>query len=69
MRRSANDHLFLSEVVPELLSANESGSSDFNWDAFDEMSRRRPFGDPDYIAQTWSVVLSYLLADYRYLYF
>ena len=65
----ANDHLFLSEVVPELLSANESGGSDFNWDAFDELQHSRPFGDPDYIAQTWSVVLSYLLADYRYLYF
>ena len=66
----SNDHLFLPEVAPELLAANESGESDFNWDAFVEMSRdKRRFGDPRYIARTWAVVLSYLMADYRYLYF
>ena len=63
------DHLFLSEVAPELLTADESGRSDFNWDALGEMQRIRPFGDPQHIARTWAVVLSYLMADYRYLYF
>ncbi len=67
--RVAADHLFLSEVAPELLTTDESGGSDFNWDAFFEMERIRPFGDPQYIARTWAVVLSYLMADYRYLYF
>ena len=65
----AADHLFLSEVVPELLSVNERGGSGFNWDAFGEMQEIRRFGDPQYIARTWAVVLSYLMADYRYLYF
>ena len=66
----SNDHLFLSEVAPELVAVKESGSSDFNWDAFHEMSSdEHRFGDPQHIGRTWAVVLSYLMADYRYLYF
>ena len=64
-----NDHLFLSEVADELLLIDDQGNSKFNWDAFGEIHDSRPLGDPDSIARTWAVVLSYLLADYRYLYF
>ena len=68
--RVGSDNLFLSEVAPELLSTNESGSSQFNWDALHEMSSDdHRFGDPHQIARTWAVVLSFLMADYRYLYF
>lgn len=63
----AGDHLFFSQVADELLTFDDRGSTVFNWDAFGEMSRH--FGDPDHIARTWAVVLSYLLADYRYLHF
>ena len=64
------DDLFLPEVAPELLEVSESGGSRFDRDALNEMLRdRRRFGDPHEIGRTWTVVLSYLMADYRYLYF
>ena len=65
-----SDVLFLTEVAPELRTVSESGALELNWDAFVEMTRdKRRFGDPQYIGRTWAVVLSYLMADYRYLYF
>lgn len=46
-------------------NGNELG---WDWDAIAEYFRELDLSDPDSVAWTWTVVLAYLLMDYRYLY-
>ena len=65
-----SDHFFMTEVLgEEFIRFDDRGNTEFNWDAFNEIQRSGSYEDPNYILRTWAVVLTYLLADYRYLYF
>ncbi len=41
---------------------------EYDWDHVNEFMDGIDWGDHDYTAQTWMVVLAYLMMDYRYLY-
>ena len=41
---------------------------DFDWDRIEDFLDGIDFSDPSYVAQTWVVVLTAMLMDYRYLY-
>ena len=41
---------------------------DFDWDHVNEFMDGIDWSDRQYTAQTWMVVLAYLMMDYRYLY-
>ena len=49
---------------------NESGGVwyELDWDRIDDFMEDVDLSDPQAVAQTWVVVLAYLLMDYRYLY-
>ena len=65
-----NDDFFFDGFLDGVTTIDDEGSSRMNWDRISELlwrSNRIPTEDPHHVARTWVVVLSYLLADYRYL--
>ena len=47
---------------------NELGWAGWDWDRIDEFFDNIDWSDPQAVAKTWTVVLAYLMMDYRYLY-
>ena len=41
---------------------------DWDWDRIDAYFEGVNWSDPQGVARTWTVVLAYLMMDYRYLY-
>ena len=66
------DHLFFEGILDDAVVAYEHDDG-WQWYNFD-YDRLGPFlngvdwSDPHHVAQAWTVVLAYLLGDYRYLY-
>ena len=56
------DDLYLEGINDALIPLSQKR------DAFDEFMDGRDFSDPHHTVRTWTVVLAYLLMDYRYLY-
>ena len=64
----ASDHFFFDGFLDGITTIEE-GYSRINWDRLHSSFRDQDrYADHHQIAQTWVVVLSYLLTDYRYLY-
>ena len=53
-------------VEPEFVDGNWSYG--YDWGRVDDFMDGIDWSDPHYVAQTWMVVLAYLMMDYRYLY-
>ena len=66
------DHLFFEGILDNALVAyeNEHGwrFHGFDWDRIGAFLNGIDWSDPHRTAQAWTVVLAYLLGDYRYLY-
>ena len=56
------DHLWRQELDE---NGNELG---WDWDAINTFFHSVDWSDPQAVARTWTVVLAYLMMDYRYLY-
>ena len=66
---SSDDHLYYEGLVPDAILYNQNGGTRLDNALIGEFIRRIPTDDPKHVIRTWVVVLSYLLTDYRYLYF
>lgn len=62
-----NDLYYYEGVLDDYLAVNEWGDLWYDWDTLDAYWQAIDMSDPDYLAQTWTVVLAYILMDYRYL--
>ena len=67
------DDIFYFEGIADdaiMRRENESGDVwyEFDWDHVHDLLDGYDLTDPHAVAQTWVVVLAYLLMDYRYLY-
>ena len=66
------DHFFYEGILDDTLveRVNDDGWRwhEFDWDRVDAFLDGIDFSDSNHSAQTWVVVLAYLLMDYRYLY-
>ena len=67
-----NDKLFLEGIFDDALVENENEDGwtwyDYDWDRVQPFIDSLDWSDPHHAARAWVVVLTYLLADYRYLY-
>jgi len=66
------DHFFFDGILDDVLEEREDEYGwrwyDIDWDHVNEFLDGVDFADSSHSAQTWVVVLAYLLMDYRYLY-
>ena len=67
-----SDQFYLEGIVDNAFLYRdywESGeNNDWDWDRINPFFERHDWSDPDAVARTWTVVLAYLMMDYRYLY-
>ena len=66
-----NDHRLFDGILDDVIveKRNEYGTYlSYDWDRVHALFDEVDFSDPYHAAQTWVVVLAYLLTDYRYLY-
>ena len=67
-----DDQLYFEGIADDVLQVytDENGDSDyhFNHDRAGEVLDKAGFNRPDPVVQTWGVVLTYFLTDYRYLF-
>ena len=67
-----NDIFYFEEILGDVIVRRESESGyvwyEHDWDRIDDFWDEVDLSDPRAVAQTWVVVLAYLLMDYRYLY-
>ena len=67
-----NDISYFERILDDAVVRRENESGDvwyeFDWDRIRDFMDGVDFSDPQAGAQTWVVVLAYLLMDYRYLY-
>ena len=64
----ATDQRFLDGIVPEAFGAvGPDGNPSWRWDRVNAHFETVDWSDPHGVARTWTVVLAYLLMDYRYL--
>ena len=67
----ASDHHFLDGIADDLWrqELDENGNElGWDWDGIGDFFGEIDWGDPHAVARTWTVVLAYLMMDYRYLY-
>ena len=67
------DHSFFEGILDGALKENEDSETGWRWYNWDwgrlgEFFESKDWSDHYYTAQAWTVVLAYLLGDYRYLY-
>ena len=65
----SGDHLYFKGLVDEPLTYSEYGNSQVQFGAVKDFDQGIEKPDPEHAVRTWVVLLSYLLTDYRYLYF
>ena len=67
-----NDISYFDGILDDVVVRRENEFGDvwyeFDWDRVDDFLNDAGLADPQAAAQTWVVVLAYLLMDYRYLY-
>ena len=67
-----DDHFFFEGILDDAVVEYEGDDGwrwyGFDWDHVGDFLNSLDFSDPHGAAQTWAVVLAYLLTDYRYLY-
>ena len=66
---SSDDHLYYEGLLPDAILYNQNGGSRLDGPLIMEFNRQIARDDPKHAVRTWVVVLSYMLTDYRYLYF
>ena len=65
----ATDQRFLDGIVDGAFGPiGDEGTHGWDWDRIDRHFDSIDWSDPHGVAQTWTVVLAYLLMDFRYLY-
>ena len=65
----ATDQRFLDGIVDGAFGPmGDDGTHGWDWDRIDRHFDGIDWSDPHGVARTWTVVLAYLLMDYRYLY-
>ena len=67
------DHSFFEGILDGALKENEDSETgwrwyNWDWDRLGEFFESKDWSDHYHTAQAWTVVLAYLLGDYRYLY-
>ena len=67
------DHSFFEGILDGAVKEYENSEDGwrwhgYDWDRLDELMQNKDWSDHYYTAQAWTVVLAYLLMDYRYLY-
>ena len=71
-RCGLNDIFYFEGILDDAIARRENESGDvwydFDWDRINDFMDGVDQADPQAVAQTWVVVLAYLLMDYRYLY-
>ena len=65
----SGDHLYFEGILEDVLQFNPGGSSQLKFDVIRPFSRSINRDDPHHTVRTWVVTLTYLMTDYRYLYF
>jgi len=68
-----SDQFFLEGVVDDAFVFRDDSDSgvgyfDWDWQRINPYFEKVDWSDPHAVAQTWTVVLAYLMMDYRYLY-
>lgn len=66
---TAGDHFFYEGLAEDLLFFGGNGGSRLNSGRIREFGQDVDHSDPHHVVRTWVVMLTYLLTDYRYLYF
>ena len=71
-RCGLNDIFYFDGILDDVIVRRENESGyvwhQFDWDRVNDFLNGFDLTDPQAVAQTWVVVLAYLLMDYRYLY-
>ncbi len=71
-RAWASDHYYLDGIVDDAFVYRDDWDwgegYDWDWERIDEYFADIDFSDTQAVARTWTVVLAYLMMDYRYLY-
>ena len=63
-----SDRLFFEGVADDVLRHDGNSYPEFNWERVDEILEESNFHRSDPVLDTWTVVLAYILTDYRYLF-
>ena len=66
---AVDDKLFFQGVADDVLQLDEDGYPQFKEERVDEIIwEETKFGRADPVLDTWTVVLVYILTDYKYLF-
>ena len=68
----ASDQHYLNGIVDDVFVYRDDwewgAGYDWDWDRINAYFENIDWSDPQAVARTWTVVLAYLMMDYRYLY-